>query len=69
MTMSDLEFIKRTGRIRFRKTLFGKIVLQVEEKGSSYCSYGGGSYSPDVSYWRDAKETDITIKEATNNDQ
>jgi len=53
------EVIGLTGRKRYRTTLFGKLVLQVEEQGRSFSYDGGGSYSPIYSRWRDASMTDL----------
>ena len=46
---------KMTGRRRHRLSRwFGKLVLQVEVMGQSYCSEGGGSFGPVYTCWRDA---------------
>ena len=55
-----------TGHTRYRTGLFGKMILQVEEKANIECPHMF-DLSPDFTYWRDAKTTDITQMEYKNN--
>lgn len=55
-----MEFKQLTGNKRYRKGLFGTLILQVEESGQTYHWEGGGSHSPTFTRWRDAKITDLT---------
>lgn len=50
-----------TGNIRYRKSLFGKILVQVEERTRHCNDLNGSGYFDeyDVVAWRDAKETDF----------
>ena len=43
----------KTGKIRFRKSMFGKLILQVEEH-NTILSY------KETHSWRDAKVTDLS---------
>ncbi len=54
--------IQLTGRIRYRTSFWGKVVVQVEETYNYYSCEGGGSYSPTFSSWRDAKTEDLLVK-------
>lgn len=49
---------KRTGAIRFRSGLFGRLVLQVEE---TYMHTGDDSPGQHHEHWRDAKATDLPL--------
>lgn len=59
-----------TGRFRFRISLFGKLVLQVEYEKKHYDHDSGNGYDiyhEDEYYtrhWRDAKESDVSAIEA-----
>jgi len=53
--------VRLTGRTRYRRGWFGRLILQVEETGCLFDPRGGGSYSPDYTRWRDAKVDDLII--------
>lgn len=50
-----------TGRVRYRKALFGKIVVQVEERGVATIRRHNGDvgYAETVARWRDARAGDL----------
>jgi hypothetical protein len=50
-----------TGRQRYRKSWFGKLILQVEEALTIYESAGPSIESRDVTIWRDASIKDLTV--------
>lgn len=56
--MSDL-----TGRRRFRRALFGRLILQVEEK-TTWRDHHGDRFAN--TGWRDARIEDLTTEEVTN---
>lgn len=47
-----------TGRIRFRRGWFGKLILQIEYRGDMYAEEGFAQN--DSTCWRDASITDLT---------
>ena len=51
-----MEFERLTGKRRHRSTWLGKLVLQVQVVGQYWSD---GMYSPDVTFWRDAKTSDL----------
>lgn len=55
--------MKLTGKTRYRTTMFGKLVLQVEELRYHCDNIGGSGYYDEYhsKYWRDAKTTDLTL--------
>lgn len=60
--------VRLTGRTRYRSSLFGKQILQVEEAGNSICKFDF-STSPEYSRWRDATSKDLTTKAPTGADK
>jgi hypothetical protein len=62
--LSSNTLARRTGRYRFRTSLRGKLILQVEWSQYESGSYG---YSVDrVLIWKDAKLTDIDFTEESD---
>lgn len=56
--MSDL-----TGRRRYRRGWFGRLILQVEEKTTWHDRFGDCFIGTE---WRDARVQDLTTEEVTN---
>jgi hypothetical protein len=63
-TLQDLvvksEYSGLTGKTRFRTTMFGKLVLQVEYSYTDYDQHAG---STTRNNWRDARVEDLTLLE------
>lgn len=55
--------MRLTGKTRYRTTMFGKLVLQVEFTTNHCDPIGGSGYYDEYTrnYWRDAKTTDLTL--------
>lgn len=55
-----MNFEKLTGKTRYRKSIFGKLILQVEITYYDDMPHGG----MDRTIWRDAKVTDLQLHAA-----
>lgn len=53
-----------TGRKRYRRGWFGKLILQIEETFDRWDSLGGDIDCRRVKRWRDATVDDISLEEA-----